>query len=160
MTLPFTMLLVVAAVLILVPLCDAQTYCQRGKGFILDTGGQCLRSGDYDVANCCYVCPVQDSNGLSLQCGSLYDLGYATCAETGALAARQAACTAIGGDINAGAFTCQCNGGTNTSQTNYTATSVAPTAPTTASPTNDVTVPTAPMLMFCGLLMTYALLCK
>ena len=130
------MLLLLLTFTILLSLGRAQTYCQRGKGFLLDSAGQCLLSSDYDVANCCYVCPVQNSSGYFSMCGSLYDLGFATCAQSGALTARQNACSAIGGSISSGAFMCACNGGTNVSQTNYT--SLAPTAPQpTATPTGS-----------------------
>lgn len=133
--------------LCLATLSRAQGFCQRGQPDLLDTGGQCLRSGDYDVANCCYVCPVQSSTALLLYCESLYDIGYAACGQAGALAARQAACAAKGGDITSGAFTCQCNAGTNLSQINYTATTVAPT--------NEGGVPTVPLLMFFSVFMLY-----
>ncbi len=141
--------------LLLASFTDAQTFCQRGKGPILDTGAQCLRSVDYDVANCCYVCPVQNATSLYLMCGSLYDLGFAACGQAGALAARQAACTAMGGDITAGAFTCQCNSGVNQSQINYV--SLAPTTGTGAPTNGGDTSPTAPMLMFFTVFVLYAL---
>lgn len=111
---------------------EAQTFCQRGAGPILDNAGQCLLSANYDVANCCFTCPVQNATGFFSYCMDLYDLGFATCAQPGALAARQAACAAIGGSISSGAFMCVCSGGTNTSQTNYT----APTRALTAAPTS------------------------
>jgi hypothetical protein len=124
---------------------QAQTYCQRGAGPILDNAGQCLLSSNYNVANCCYVCPVQNSMGYFSYCMSLYDLGFATCGQPGALSARQAACTAIGGSISSGAFMCVCNGGTNTSQTtNYTAS--VPTSTPTAGVA--LTVPSLLLLVF------------
>lgn len=158
-----TLPLLSVLLLVLLGVAQAQTYCQRGTGPILDLAGQCLLSSDYDVANCCFVCPVQNSTGYFPFCMSLYDLGYPTCAQAGSLAARQAACSAIGGSISSGAFMCACNGGTNTSQTNYT--SRAPTAVSTLStPTAPTGTPTggslvtAPFLMFSSLLLAYALL--
>jgi hypothetical protein len=131
-----SLLLILSALVVLMG--RTQTYCQRGL-VVTDTGGQCLKSGDYDVANCCYQCPVTQSDGTHIiQCLSLYDAppsGYATCGQTGALAGRQQACVAIGGDITSTSFTCLCNGGTNMSQINS-----VPTAPNaTGAPTTDGT---------------------
>jgi len=134
---------VLFAVAVLCAPAQAQTYCQRGQGFLYDPQNQCFTSATYNIENCCFTCPVQNASGIFQFCGSLYELGFATCGQSGALAAEQAACVAIGGNINAGSFACSCNAGSNKSQsTGYvptaTAAPTAPTAPTsTAAPTSD-----------------------
>ncbi len=151
--------LVVCALTLLCSEVRTQTYCKRGQN-VTDTGGQCLLSANYDVANCCYVCPVPQGDGSTVnKCLSLFDAppsGYAACGQAGALAARQSVCTGMGGDITSSAFTCLCNGGANTSQINYT---VPTAASSTGAPTSSGTRPpivTAATLLFFVLLVSYA----
>jgi len=115
----------------------AQTYCRCDQDFIDDPNGDCLKSGDYNVENTCFVCPVVSPSGTVNKCGSLRRLGFLTCGQQNAKAARDAACTAIGGDIAAGSYVCLFNAGTNQSQT----TNCATNSPTSATPTNAGSMP-------------------
>lgn len=93
---------------------------------------------------------------MVIKCDSLYRLGFAACGQSGALAARQAACSAIGGDITSGAFMCVCNTGTNKSQVNYV--SLAPTvAAQTTAPTAQSPSVTVSSLMFFSIFVLYAM---
>jgi len=114
---------------------QAQGYCQCGKRFQYDPTNLCLTSASYNVQNSCYVCPVINASGEFHFCDSLYGLGFGDCAQSGALAARQAACTAFGGNIAASAFQCLNSAGTNQSQVIACTTPSAP--PTTAPPTSS-----------------------
>lgn len=119
-------------------------HCQTSQVFVLDTLSQCLLSANDNLENCCFVCPVTNASGSYQFCGSMYALGYATCGQSGSLAARQTACQGIGGNINAGSFMCLLSAGTNKSQsTGYT--TAMPTQPTvpTASTSTPTEAPTA-----------------
>lgn len=140
-------------------------YCQRGS-IVLDTQSQCLLSADFNLENCCQVCPVTNATGYFQFCLSVYDLGYATCSQSGSLAARQSACSALGGNVNAGSFMCLLSAGTNKSQsTGWVPTTplspsgpqTTPTEAPTEAPTSHAVVVTAPALMFASLLLAYAL---
>jgi len=93
----------------------------------------CMTSGNYDVQNSCFVCPVQNATAKYYYCDSLYRRGFGVCGQSGAVAAMKAACLALGGDVNSPDFRCLDTAGTNQSQviacSGFTA---APTAPTGA----------------------------
>jgi hypothetical protein len=65
-------------------------------------------------------------------------LGYGGCGQTGASAARAAACTAIGGNTGAGSYACFDSAGANKSQTSACVSNapVLTTAPTSSSTFN------------------------
>ena len=109
----------------------AQTYCLCTQEFVYDPNGDCLNSANYGLENSCFRCPVTNASGTFNYCGSLPYLGFLSCGQNGAKAARDAACTAFGGDIAAGSYACLFNAGTNKSQTTACA-SLAPTTPTNA----------------------------
>lgn len=131
----------------------ASQYCQRGS-VVLDTQSQCLLSANYNLENCCQVCPVTNATGYFQFCLSVYDLGFATCSQSGSLAARQSACSALGGNINAGSFMCLLSAGTNKSQS----TGWVPTAAATPTPApvalNPTTAPTSDSPSMAGFCMT------
>lgn len=132
-------------------------YCQRGS-IVLDTQSKCLLSAQADLENCCQVCPVLNATGYYQFCLSVYDLGFPSCANS--LAARQTACSAIGGDINAGTFMCLLSGGSNKSQsTGFVSFAPTPAAtigsPLAGSPTTAPTSGTTPAGMYMTL---YALM--
>lgn len=91
--------------------------CQRDVDPITDTLGQCLKSSDFDVENCCYQCPMLDPLGYYYTCNSLYDLGFGSCTQAGARDAMYAECVGNGGSPDGTDFSCSCNIGTNKSQT-------------------------------------------
>lgn len=133
----------------------ATQHCQRAQVFVVDTQSKCLLSAADNLENCCFVCPILNASGYFQLCGSVYELGFATCTQAGSLAARQSACLAQGGDINAGAFTCLLSAGTNKSQSTGW---VPPTTGTsTVAPTSHGVLVTAPALLFASLLLAYAL---
>ena len=118
---------------------NAQAYCRCGSPqFVLDMAQQCFTSASYDVQNACFNCPVSNTSGTFYFCASLYGLGYAVCGQSGALAAMQQACTAIGGNPASSAFICRTSAGTNQSQVQACSTpsapiSVPPSAPSAAT---------------------------
>lgn len=148
------------AVIFLALFCLAVTgqYCQRGS-IVLDTKAQCLLSSNFDLENCCQVCPVLNATGYYQFCLSVYDLGFPTCGAPGSLEARQSACSALGGNINAGTFMCLLSGGSNKSQS----TGWVPTGPTstigspllTTAPTSNASAATFCMALYTVLTVFY-----
>lgn len=118
-------------------LVDAQI-CQRDAGPIVDSLTQCLKSVDFDIENCCYRCPMPDPSGYYVTCNSLYDLGFGSCTQVGAVTAMRTACLNNGGNPDGTDFSCLCNIGSNKSQTtDYVASPTnAPTSAPTNAPTN------------------------
>jgi hypothetical protein len=130
-------------ILTLILLARAQTFCLCTQEFVYDPNDDCLKSGDYDVENRCFRCPVTNSSGTFNFCGSMVYLGYGGCGQTGAQAARAAACTAIGGNTGAGSYACFDSAGANKSQTtscvsNAPISTLAPTSASSFSPLNSL----------------------
>jgi hypothetical protein len=107
---------------------------------VVNNSADCFRSSDYDLQNACFNCPVTLSGGsIENRCMSLIREGYRTCGQSGALVARQDACSAMGGNIASPEFKCSTTlTGTNISQLSCTTT--PPTASTT--PTSGGSTPT------------------
>lgn len=131
--------------------------CQRDVGPIDNSARQCLGSATFDVENCCYVCPTQDASGYTETCNSLYDLGFGSCTQTGALEAMRTTCSNNGGNPDGTSFRCSCTGGTNKSQTtDYVPLSTnSPTGTPTQSSTNAASIPVA--LSLSSVLFIFAL---
>lgn len=115
------------------------SYCLCTQAWVYDPTGQCGDSGTYGLENVCYNCPVVNATGTFNFCGSMIYAGYGSCSQPGALAARQAACVAIGGNTALTSFQCFLSTGANKSQTTGCGTA-APTTPTVTMPT---TIPLA-----------------
>ncbi len=141
---------------------DAQ-YCQcLGPRLFNDPLQLCLTSGDYGVQNSCFICPVKNGTGSYFYCDSNYARGFGTCAQPGSLAARQAACLAIGGDPSSPDFRCLDNAGANQSQVlACSGVTAAPTAPVTATgaPTSDATTGSPLSWLLCGLVLLFLIVC-
>lgn len=115
-------------------------YCQCNEGLFYDPNRECLSSGDHNVQNACFVCPVTNTtNGVTLTyyyCGSMYNLSFGTCAQQGSYEARVAACLAIGGNPDAADFTCEISSGTDQSQVTCQVTPESTPTDITNSPTS------------------------
>lgn len=128
--------------LLIVSLCFLFSFksqiCLRDAGPITDNTGQCLKSNEQNLENCCFVCPMPDLSGYTETCNSLYDLGFGSCTQTGALSAMRTTCTNNGGNPDGSGFSCLCNIGTNKSQS--TAYVPTPTNMPTSTPTNNAII--------------------
>jgi hypothetical protein len=135
----------------------AQGYCQcQAGGFVNDPLQQCMTSGNYDVQNSCFVCPVQNATAKYYYCRSLYALGFGVCGQSGAITAMKAACAAIGGDTSSSDFRCLDSSGLNKSQAvACSGVTAAPTVPTTPAPTSDANRTDTPyaLLLTVGLIL-------
>jgi hypothetical protein len=113
------------------------TYCLCSQAFVYDPTGECLRSGQYGVANACFNCPVINATGTFNFCGSLIRMGYGACTQPGAASSMQAACIGIGGNTALTSYKCGTSTGADQSQITGcapSAPSVPTSPPTSASP--------------------------
>jgi hypothetical protein len=120
------------------------TYCLCTQEFVYDPLDACGSSGTYNLENACYRCPVVNATGTFYFCGSLPYGGYGACNQAGALAYRQAQCSAIGGNPSLTSFVCYTTTGANKSQTTGCNTGV-PVATTTNAPTTSLAPSVAPV---------------
>lgn len=120
------------------------TYCLCTQQFVYDPTGECGTSGNYNLDNVCFNCPVQNASGTFNFCGSQIFLGQGSCSQPGALSARQNACLGIGGNTGLTSFQCFLSSGSDKSQTSGCGTGVPPTIAPTSAP---VSVPSnAPVI--------------